>query len=54
MLCPELPLPDRKILAETILGLDLPKTMAERTVKEHRHRQFLDAHNAPPKSDKVQ
>jgi hypothetical protein len=32
-------------------GLDLPKTMAERTVKEHRHRQFLDA---PPKSDKVQ
>jgi hypothetical protein len=32
-------------------GLDLPKTMAERTVKEHRHRQFLDA---PPKTDKVQ
>jgi hypothetical protein len=32
-------------------GLDLPKTMAERTVKEHRHRQFL---NATPKSDKVQ
>jgi hypothetical protein len=33
------------------VGLDLPKTMAECTVKEHRHRQFLDA---PPKSDKVQ
>jgi hypothetical protein len=33
------------------VGLDLPKTMAERTVKEHRHRQFLDA---PSKSDKVQ
>jgi hypothetical protein len=32
-------------------GLDLPKTMAERTVKEHRHRQFL---RATPKSDKVQ
>jgi hypothetical protein len=32
-------------------GLDLPKSMAERTVKEHRHRQFMDA---PPKSDKVQ
>ena len=32
-------------------GLDLPKTVAERTVKEHRARQFLDA---PPKSDKVQ
>ena len=32
-------------------GLDLPKTMAERTVKEHRHRQFL---NLPPKTDKVQ
>ena len=24
-------------------GLDLPKTVAERTVKEHRHRQFLEA-----------
>jgi hypothetical protein len=33
------------------VGLDLPKSMAERTVKERRHRQFLDA---PPKSDKVQ
>jgi hypothetical protein len=32
-------------------GLDLPKSVAERTVKERRHRQFLDA---PPKSDKVQ
>jgi hypothetical protein len=32
-------------------GLDLPKSVAERTAKEHRHRQFLDA---PPKSDKVQ
>ena len=32
-------------------GLDLPKTMAERTAKEHRHRQFL---NATPKTDKVQ
>jgi hypothetical protein len=32
-------------------GLDLPKTMAERTVKERRHRQFVDA---PPKTDKVQ
>jgi hypothetical protein len=31
-------------------GLE-PKTMAERTVKEHRHRQFLDAR---PKTDKVQ
>ena len=27
-------------------GLDLPKTMAERTAKEHRHRQF--------QTDKVQ
>ena len=33
------------------VGLDLPKSMAEQTVKERRHRQFLDA---PPKSDKVQ
>jgi hypothetical protein len=33
------------------VGLDLPKSMAEQTVKEHRHRQFL---NTPPKSDKVQ
>ena len=32
-------------------GLDLPKSIAERTVKEHRHRQFI---NATPKSDKVQ
>ncbi len=32
-------------------GLDLPKTVAERAVKEHRHRQFLDT---PPKTDKVQ
>jgi hypothetical protein len=32
-------------------GLDLPKSMAERTVKERRHRQFLDT---PPKTDKVQ
>jgi hypothetical protein len=32
-------------------SLDLPKTLAERTVKEHRHRQLLDA---PSKSDKVQ
>jgi hypothetical protein len=32
-------------------GLDLPKSVAERAVKEHRHRQFL---NATPKSDKVQ
>ena len=32
-------------------GLDLPKSMAEQTVKERRHRQFLDA---PPKSNKVQ
>jgi hypothetical protein len=32
-------------------GLDFPKTLAERTVKEHRHRQFL---NATPKTDKVQ
>ena len=32
-------------------GLDLPKTLAERTAKEHRHRQFL---NATPKSDRVQ
>jgi hypothetical protein len=32
-------------------GFDLPKTVAERTAKEHRHRQFL---NTPPKSDKVQ
>jgi hypothetical protein len=32
-------------------GLDLPKTMAERTVKERRHRQFIEM---PPKSDKVQ
>jgi hypothetical protein len=33
------------------VGLDLPKTMAERTVKEHRHRQFIEL---PPKSNKVQ
>jgi hypothetical protein len=33
------------------VGLDLPKTVAERTVKERRHRQFPDA---PPKTDKVQ
>ena len=33
------------------VGLDLPKTVAQRTVKERRHRQFLEA---PPKSDKVQ
>ena len=32
-------------------GLDLPKTVAEHTVKEHRARQFLEA---PPKTDKVQ
>ena len=32
-------------------GFDLPKTMAEPTAKEHRHRQFL---NATPKTDKVQ
>jgi hypothetical protein len=32
-------------------SLDLPKTLAERTAKEHRHRQFL---NATPKTDKVQ
>ena len=32
-------------------GLDLPKSVAERTAKEHRHRQFL---NATPKTDKVQ
>ncbi len=32
-------------------GLDLPKSVAERTAKEHRHRQFL---NAKPKTDKVQ
>jgi hypothetical protein len=32
-------------------GLGLPKTMAERTVKERRHRQFLDA---PSKTNKVQ
>jgi hypothetical protein len=32
-------------------GLDLPKTMAERVVKEHRRRRFLDT---PPKTDKVQ
>lgn len=32
-------------------SVDLPKSVAERTVKEHRHRQFLDM---PPKSDKVQ
>ncbi len=31
------------------VGLDLPKSVAERTVKEHR--QFL---NATPKTDKVQ
>ena len=33
------------------VGLNLPKTMAERSAKERRHRQFL---NAPPKTDKVQ
>jgi hypothetical protein len=38
-------------------GLDLPKSMAERivtqepTVKEHRHRQFMEAR---PRTDKVQ
>ena len=32
-------------------SVDLPKTVAERTAKEHRHRQFLEAR---PKSDKVQ
>jgi hypothetical protein len=32
-------------------GLDLSKSVAERTAKEHRHRQFL---NATPKTDKVQ
>ncbi len=32
-------------------GLDLPKSMAERTVKGHRHRQFLGAR---PKTDRVQ
>jgi hypothetical protein len=32
-------------------GLDLLKTVAERTVKERHHRQFMDA---PPKSDKEQ
>jgi hypothetical protein len=32
-------------------GLDLPKTMAERTVNERRHRQFIEM---PPKTDKVQ
>jgi hypothetical protein len=32
-------------------GLDLPKSVAERTVNEHRHRQFVDM---PPKTDKVQ
>jgi hypothetical protein len=33
------------------VGRDLPKTVAEPTVKEHRHRQFMEAR---PKSDKVQ
>jgi hypothetical protein len=33
------------------VGLDLPKTMAERTVKDRRHRQLP---NASPKTDKVQ
>jgi hypothetical protein len=32
-------------------GLDLPKTVAERTAKEHRHRQFIEAR---PKTDRVQ
>jgi hypothetical protein len=32
-------------------GLDLPKTVAERTVKEHRCRQFL---SAIPKTNNVQ
>ncbi len=32
-------------------GLDLPKTVAERTVKKHRHRQFLET---PLKTNKVQ
>jgi hypothetical protein len=32
-------------------GFDLPKTVAERTVKERRHRQLLEAR---PKTDKVQ
>jgi hypothetical protein len=31
-------------------SVDLPKSVAERTAKEHRHRQLLDA---PSKSDKV-
>jgi hypothetical protein len=33
------------------VGLDLPKSVAERTAKEHHHRQFLEAR---PKTDKVQ
>jgi hypothetical protein len=33
------------------VGLDLPKSVAERTAKEHRHRQFLEAR---PKTDRVQ
>jgi hypothetical protein len=32
-------------------SVDLPKSVAERTAKEDRHRQFLEAR---PKSDKVQ
>ena len=32
------------------VGLDIPKTVAERVVKQHRHRKLLDM---PPGSDKV-
>jgi len=32
-------------------GLDIPKSVAERAVKDRRRRQFLDT---PPKTDKVQ
>jgi hypothetical protein len=32
------------------VGLDLPKTVAERVVKEHRHRKLLEM---PPGSDKI-
>ena len=32
------------------VGHDIPKTVAERVVKEHRHRKLLDM---PPSSDKV-
>jgi hypothetical protein len=41
--------PDAALLQKA--GLDLPKTMAERSAKEHRARQFL---HAVPKTDKVQ